>query len=110
MLGDGGGAELSMEFASGAYEASTLVGAFRPAFVVVDEDVLSAGRSDLLDCLAKEARIPGLKVILAVSRHESLRVPNFGTHIDGFIRKPFDSEQLAAFLDQVNIERVSEGG
>jgi hypothetical protein len=109
MLSDEGTENLALEFAAGAYEASTLIGDFRPAFVVVDDRVLGTGESELLESLAHETRIPGLKVILAVSRGGKPVVPKEESHLDGFIRRPFDRQQLATFLSQMSIERVAEG-
>lgn len=100
---------LSLEFASGGHQASTMVALFRPAFVVVDEEMLGAGNSDLLDCLTHETRIPGLKVILAASRREALSVKGDGNAFDGFIEKPFDCEDLAALVATYPLERVTEG-
>lgn len=109
MLGESGAEGLALEFASGSYQASTLIGEFRPVFVVVDEEMLGPGESDLLDCLTHETRVPGLKVILAVSNCRALPVTGDENVFDGFIQKPFDREGLAAFLANLPIERVSEG-
>lgn len=109
MLGDSRASGLSLEFASGAYQTSTLIGVFRPVFVLVDEEMLRPGKSDLLDGLAHDTRTPGLKVILAVSGGNSLPLAGDEKLFDGYITKPFDCQDLAAFLAHINVERVAEG-
>jgi len=107
MLGDSEEEELSIEFAGGGYQASTMLGFFRPAFVIVDEELAKPGRSDLLECLAHETRIPGLKVIIAVSRDAAPLHPGSGNAFDGLIEKPFNRKDLAALLARIPVERVT---
>lgn len=74
--------------------------------------MLGAGKFDLLDCLAHETRVPGLKVILAASKHEALPGTGDENAFDGFIKKPFDCQDcqdLAALLPTCPLRRVTEG-
>ena len=56
--------QVAQRFAHGPYEASALSHDFRPAFVAIDVDLLFDGEASLMDSLAADARIPGLRVIL----------------------------------------------
>jgi hypothetical protein len=53
---------LIFKLARNEYEASALIGAFRPSFVVVDSDALRDAVS-LLGCLLEDLRVPGLQVL-----------------------------------------------
>lgn len=100
---------LTLEFGGSGYEASALISTFRPLFAVVDESLLGSHGGNLLDNLAQETRVPGLRVLLAVSTTDTLP-PAVTQFIDGFLVKPFTASGLAAFLATLPIERVAQGG
>ena len=58
---------VAVQFAKNAYEASALIQDFRPAFVVIDVERVQSWDTDLLDSLAEDPRLPGLRIILIVS-------------------------------------------
>src|ERR1035437_6176726 len=58
--------DLSLRFAHNTYEASAVIHDFRPAFAVVDRSLIPDGGKELVECLATDSRVPGLKIILAV--------------------------------------------
>jgi excisionase family DNA binding protein len=95
---------VAISFARNPYEASALINTFRPAFVVVDEE-LAAGRAGLLDSLASDARVPGLKVILAIRSLRTARSNQPGMQrIAGVIVKPFTLERIAAVIHRLPVE------
>lgn len=57
---------VTLRFARNAYAASAIIHDFRPAFVLLDVERIQAEDSRLLDSLASDPRVPGLKVILVV--------------------------------------------
>jgi excisionase family DNA binding protein len=58
---------VTVQFAKNAYEASAIIQDFRPAFVVIDVERVQSWDTDLLDSLAEDPRLPGLRIILIVS-------------------------------------------
>lgn len=58
---------VAVQFAKNAYEASAAIQDFRPAFVVIDVERVQSWDTDLLDSLAEDSRLPGLRIILIVS-------------------------------------------
>jgi len=98
---------ISLRFARNGYETSAIIGDFRPAFVVVDEEVVIGGEPGLLDCLAGDPRVPGLKIVLAAesgtaslgSRKDVVRV----------IEKPFDKRGIAAVIHSFPVEALPAG-
>jgi excisionase family DNA binding protein len=61
---------VTLRFARNGYEASAIVQSFQAAFVVVDQDVLRGAGAVLLSSLCRDARLPGVKIILAVAPGE----------------------------------------
>ena len=61
---------MELRFARNAYEASAVVQSFLPGFAVVDQDAFPDGDFGLLESLANDPRLPGLKIIVAVQRGE----------------------------------------
>ena len=58
---------VAIEFVKNAYEASSVIQHFRPTFVIIDVEGVQAWDTDLLDSLAEDSRLPGLRIILIVS-------------------------------------------
>lgn len=111
-IGESEGMEL--RFARNAYEASAVVHSFLPGFAVVDQDALAGGEDGLLESLADDPRLPGLKIILAVRRGEARQLGNGGkAHlVSRVINKPFGWEQIAAVIDgfpvgSIELEKLS---
>ena len=53
--------DLSLRFVHNGYEASAVIHDFRPAFAVVDRDLIPDGGKELVECLTTDSRVPGLK-------------------------------------------------
>jgi excisionase family DNA binding protein len=88
--------DVCVRFATNAYQAAVVVEAFRPAFAIIDAECFSAWESELLEPLARDPRLPGLKVILIVSprmtvwRRRQLRTGPVVSVLD----KPFGCRSL----------------
>ncbi|UCC84063.1 MAG: helix-turn-helix domain-containing protein [Gemmatimonadota bacterium] len=92
---------IALRFARNAYEASAAVHSFLPAFAVVDQDAFPRGDDGLLEGLANDPRLPGLKIIVAVRRGEDRQLGRSQDQhvISRVIEKPFGLEQIAALID-----------
>ena len=78
-----------------------MVQGFLPAFAIVDQDAFPLGDEGLLEGLANDPRLPGLKVIVAVQRGEDQQLGNGQDQhfISRVIEKPFGPEEIAAVID-----------
>ncbi len=100
--------DLELRFATNAYEASAMVNDFRPAFVILDQaaDGLESG---LLESLARDPRIFGLKVILARPRgNAGVKKGVPADLIDGELEVPFTISQLRDALSAFPVEPLQE--
>ena len=100
-----------IRLARNAYEVSAIVQDFRPAFAVIDEDLLAAKESGLLDSLAGDPRIPGLRVILLVSPGGTGRKVNRPDNnlIVSVIEEPFTLHHIAEVINSVPVDSLSAG-
>lgn len=90
--------ELAVRFARNAYEASAAIQEFHPAFALVDVETSRNETKDLVECLATDARVPGLRIILIV--------PSGGTNRTKY--KP-ESELIVLVLEKpVTCRRVAD--
>ena len=89
-------AGLSLRFAHSGYGASAVIHEFRPAFAVVDRDLLPDGGKELMECLTTDSRVPGLRIILAV--------PNVGRRR----RKELEKGALEVLVKPFGLDRVTE--
>jgi excisionase family DNA binding protein len=100
---------LSIHYASDMYEASAAIGEHRPGIVVLDWDLDRVGAGELLERLASDIRVPGLRIIVAVRKSHSR--PKVATHIAdvliGVLEKPFDARCIEALSNCVPIEAIS---
>jgi excisionase family DNA binding protein len=92
---------IALRFARNAYEAAAVVDSFLPAFAIVDQDAFPFGDEGLLEGLANDPRLPGLRIIVAVRRgHAQQLGEGHDPHlISRVIEKPFDPDQIAAVID-----------
>jgi len=101
---------ITLRFARNTYEASAVISEFRPAFVVLDQDLMAA-HPELVEYLARDPRIPGAKIILGVSRGQA--GPERGwsrlRSITGIIEKPFGHRRIAAVINDFPVESVALG-
>jgi hypothetical protein len=93
---------LELRFAESAYDASSLVASFRPAFVVLDSDSVEDA-SGILDHLLKDDRVPGVRVILCANG--SGRLPPLPERIIRTSGKPLDRAALVQAIRSIPIER-----
>jgi hypothetical protein len=95
-----------LRFARNAYEASAAVENFLPAFAVVDLEFTAARENGLLESLARDPRLPGLKTVAAVRSGRSKRKGALtgSSFIAGQIEKPFDLAQIQAVIDSFPVE------
>jgi tRNA 2-thiouridine synthesizing protein E len=98
---------ISFRFARNAYEASMVVESFLPAFAVVDREILGSD-SGLVRSLARDRRLPGLKIVLAVTPGTRGR----GTGEDwpfivNAIEKPFGAAEIAGVVDGFPVETLT---
>jgi tRNA 2-thiouridine synthesizing protein E len=72
LLEEGVFSRLNLRFTNCGYECSAIVDAFRPEYVVMDCAMKPQKRQELCEHLWNDSRIPGIKIILAVSANRSL--------------------------------------
>ncbi len=102
--------QLALQFAQNAYEASAAIQSFRPGFVIVDRELNGADENELIQCLASDARIPGLRIILAVAPgigKRGLTGPN-QDRVVAVLEKPFESNRVAAVIDSLPVELLNK--
>lgn len=99
---------ISLRFARNAYEASAVVNGFLPAFAIVDQDAFPLGDEGLLDGLANDPRLPGLKIIVAIRRGDELHLGDgdYSHLISRVIQKPFDTGGIADVIDGFPVESI----
>jgi excisionase family DNA binding protein len=95
------GGRLCLRFARNSYCASAILQDFHPGFVILDEDLWQA-ESDLVDCLAGDPRLPGMRIILAVGQ-VSQRRPR-SKLIVAVLEKPFGGERVEQVIHTIPIE------
>lgn len=97
---------VSLCFARNAYEASAIIPDLRPAFVAIDTERIPAGDTELLDCLAADPRVPGLKIILVVpqglSGDEQDRLKS--DLVVNVLKKPFGTRRIAAVISSFPVD------
>ncbi len=98
---------VELRFARTAYDASAMVGSFRPAFAVVDADLPGSGDPDLLACLAADPRLPGLKIILAAPANSKIRAEELQEKgVVSVIEKPFGQDRIEEVVNRFPVERI----
>lgn len=105
-LADDENENIALSFARSGYEASAVISSFRPAFVLVDQKMLEEDGSELLECLAHDSRVPGLKILLAVYRTSTPTgadepAPDY---VDGMIEKPISTNRIATLIESFPVE------
>jgi excisionase family DNA binding protein len=101
---------LSFRFARNTYEASAEIHSFRPGFVVLDRELTEVSETELAAHLARDQRVPGLRIILAVRPGKAGRRLNgpSGDIVVGVVEKPFSTRHIAAVIDSLPVEALSE--
>lgn len=102
---------VAVRCARNGYEASAIIPDFRPAFAVVDQRLLAAGESGLLESLTTDLRVPGLKVVLAVSRKTAERtgkIPKSKLTV-GVVEEPLTLRKIAEVVDRFPVDSLPPG-
>ncbi len=99
---------LELRIARTAYEASAAVPDFRPAFAVLDEETNPVRDTALVESLAHDRRLPGLKIIVATAAGSS-RTPladHAERHVARRIEKPFGTREITAVVESFPVEQL----
>ena len=101
-----GDERISLRFARNAYEASAIIHDFRPDFAVIDVESISSGDTELLDSLAADPRVPGLKVTLVVPPGTTGRKHVWSKNdlVVNVLEKPFGSRRIAAVINNFPVD------
>ena len=101
-------AEVSIRIARSGYEAAASLQDFRPAFTIVDETPAAGGSAELVENLASDPRIPGMKVILAVARGQAERRRAEALHgcVVSIIEKPFALRHVGEIVARFPVESI----
>jgi hypothetical protein len=100
---------LSLHIVRNSYEASTVIHDFRPAFAVVDRDLIPDGGRELVECLITDSRVPGLEIILAIPRVRRRRRDSEKRALAVLV-KPFGLDRLTAVVNRLPVESVVLNG
>ena len=98
-------AGVALRFAQTSYQASAIISAFRPAFVVVDQELLAGSEPGLLAALASDPRIPGSRIILGVPNGASGRSVGLEfANVISVVEKPFGPDRMVEIINQFPVE------
>ena len=88
---------IALRIVRNGYEASAVISDFRPSVAVIDAECMPAGSTELLDALAGDPRVPGLRVIVAAPPGKAARRRGWMKNdlIISVLEKPFGSRQVA---------------
>jgi excisionase family DNA binding protein len=95
---------LSLRVVHNVYEASAAIHDFRPAFAVVDHDLFRDSCQELTGLLTSDPRVPGLRVVLAVSAARRGRRKNLDTGAVAVLVKPFGLDLLTDVVQGQPVE------
>ena len=89
---------VSLRVAISGYESATLIGTFRPAVVVMDSDLPEVRDGMLADSIARDERIPGVRVFVACREGDQEAVTRLGMPT---LAAPFTAEQVEQLAESV---------
>lgn len=98
---------VAFRYARSGYDASAIISVFRPALVIVDHGVLDGGEATLIEALASDPRVPGVRVLLA-TRKGSADSPPTISGIAGTIDVPFGCEDVAQWMNRLPVEALED--
>ncbi len=92
---------VTLRLARSSYEASAILQYFQAGFALVDGDTIDPDRDGLLDSLSRDPRVPGLKIVMALSRAgaERRRGKAAGKGVAAVIEKPFGMREVLALVE-----------
>ncbi len=99
---------VSLRFARNAYEASAIINDFRPAFAAIDTECIPAADTELVDSLAADPRVPGLRIILVVSPGMKRRKRRWPKNdlVVSVLEKPFGTRRIAAAIHAIPVDSL----
>jgi len=102
---------IALRFARNGYDASAMIHDFRPAFAVLDERLVTPGQSGLLESLAGDPRVPGLRIILAVSRATTSqkREEHESSLVTGVVEEPITVRKIADVIGSFPVDSLPPG-
>lgn len=101
--------KIELHIVRNAYEASAVIHMFRPAFVVVDQEMISRDGAGLLNSLNSDPRVPGMRIILAVPPGSSaMNNGRLNGIVDGFIEKALGTHQFTELIDRFPVELLEQ--
>jgi excisionase family DNA binding protein len=106
-LSKGKSAGIAFRFARRGYDASAVIDVFRPAFVIITQEVLESLGIALLEALASDPRTAGAKIVIAV-RKGTMGYRVEGRAIFATVEAPFNAEEIAALIDRIPVEPQAE--
>jgi len=111
-VADDGSEKVSIRFARNGYDASTVIHDFRPAFAVVDRRLLENGDDGLLQSLSSDPRVPGLKLVLTVSRGAAARHGDlpYGELAAAVVEEPLTLDKVVEVIDRFPVDSLPPGG
>jgi len=89
---------VSLRVANSGYESATLIGTFRPAVVVMDSDLPEVREGLLAESVARDDRIPGVKVFVACREGDEEAVARLGMPT---LAAPFTAKQIEQLMESV---------
>jgi len=106
-LAKGESASVALRFAQSSYQASAIISGFRPAFVVVDQELVAASEPGLLTALASDPRIAGSRMIITVPKGAGKCAEDFEiTKVASVVEKPFGPDRMAEIINQFPVESL----
>jgi hypothetical protein len=108
-LAGNGDEKITLRFARNAYEASAIISSFRPAFAAIDAERITAAETGLMDSLAADPRLPGLRIILVVGPGMAGRTRRWPKSdlVVSVLEKPLDTQRIAAVTTGFLVESIT---
>jgi DNA-binding NtrC family response regulator len=99
---------VAVRFARNSYDASAIIQDFRPAFAVIDEELLATSETKLLDSLASDHRVPGLRMILAAApgARGRRRGGEKNNLIVNVVEKPLSLREIVDVIDRFPVDSL----
>lgn len=106
-LAEKSSATVEVGFARNGYEASAVLCTFRPDVVVVDDDLLRTTEAGLVKYLGSDARVPGMKIVVATNQWPRIAgLIEKPAGVAGIVPKPIRLESLEGFAAGYAVEQI----
>jgi len=98
---------IAFRFARRGYDASAIIGVFRPAYVIFDQAVLEDLGSALMEALISDPRARGARILIAVRKGSmGFRFPNHS--VFATVQEPFRADEIIALIERTPVETFPE--